>query len=303
MSAQDALNAAALAYAVSEGYTPPVTPPPVGPVYLFDGRATTTKQLPTTAGTGNAVTLTPKPPPPAYDGFLYSGTDLRVAADPTGRYALVYIASPAAGRHNPYNTGAWAGATSAQVNKVRPTQPGVTQWFANSAWLDSMSPGYPDWGTWMSLGYQVILYDQVGLGPRSSAFGATNVWTVSQNAGLVQNNAPAIATVKALKPATLKVWHDFVIGYTPSTGADGLVEIHYRLGATGSWEQVYRQTGPTLEWQNTTGPPNVSTELNDKEGLYYGNWNSAQTPAPTGVILSRGMSRHPSLADAIASLG
>jgi hypothetical protein len=297
VSAQDDLNAAALAYAVSQGYTPPAPP---APVYLFDGRATTIGALPTTSGSGQTTVVTPKPPPPPYEGILYQGTDMRVTTDPTGRYAKVYTTSPAAGHHNPYWTTAPPSITSAQINKLRPTVLGETCWYANACWLDSLT--YPDWGAWLSLGYQVILNDQVQLGPRSSASGHTNVWTISQNAGLVSNGRPAVAYTQALKPATTGQWTDWIIGYTAAVDQTGMVEVHYRPHG-GTWSQLWRQTGPTLEWSNTTGPPDPGTELNDKEGLYFGWWNQSQTPAPTGVIIARGLSRHPTLADALASLG
>jgi hypothetical protein len=288
-------NAAVGAYLAS---LVPVPPPPQ-PVYLFDGRATTQGKLPTTTGTApGTVTQTPPNPLPVWDGYLFQDSDIRVGPPPDNRWPLTYKIAPASGRKNPYNQAQPVGDTAAWINKVRPLKQGEVAWFANSFWLDSVS-AWPPWGVLMSIGYQVILWGNVDLGPRASAGGQSNVWTITQAAGLVQNGRPAVVYTQPLKQVTLKAWADWIIGYNPSTGNDGWIEVHYRPGASGQWSQLWRKDGPTLEYTNPTGTPDPGTELNDKEGLYFGE----TTPAPTGVAYSRGLSRHPSLADALAALG
>lgn len=311
MSAQDDLNAAALAYAVSQGYTKPAPPPPPPPPSaLFDGRAVTQGSCPVVTGTGSNVVNNPPNPfgvwtgsNPQNGGYTYMGTDIQVIDDPTGRWGKVFQVAPAAGHHNPYDPSPTPGTTSAQMSKSRPTGLGTTVWYSNA--FQIVSPfTFPDWGTLDSYGYQTVLYDQcsIGVGASPASGGPKNAWTLTQDAGLVQNGKAQIQVIQGLKPVVLDAWADFVVGLHVAADNTGGIEVHYRPQG-GTWSQVWSTTGvPTVEWTNTTGAPIVSASVLDKTGLYFGRW-SGTNPGPTGKVLSRGTMRHASEADAVASLG
>lgn len=289
MSAQDDLNASALAYAVSLGYTPPTPPPVVVP--QFDGRASTAPSpFPTTSGTGN-VTQTPSNPTGLWDGYTYMGADVKLAADPT--WGKVYSVAPAAGHHNPYNTAAPAGATSAQITKRRDTSIGSVFYWSESAVVTAN--GAPDWGAILSLGYETVLNDQLQLGITGGN------WTFGQTCGLVTNGRGAVQYTTAFKPVVLNQRADFVVGAKIAADNTGWVEVHYRPQG-GAWSQPFTKTGvPTTVWQGS--PANIPATVLDKEGLYFGWWDETKTPAPTGAVTLRGLQRWGTLADAIASLG
>lgn len=272
---------------------------------LFDGRAVAQGALPITSGTGNSTTQTPPAPTgvwvgtPHNGGYLYQGTDASTVADT--RWGQAYQFAPASGRHNPYWTTAPPSITSAQLNKVRPLVIGDVAWYADSIKLFSQGWVWPSWSGLVSVLYQTILQDQVQLGPRASANGQSNVWTIGQTAGLITNGRAAVQYVQALKPVTFDVYTDWIIGVKAANDNTGWLEVHYRPEG-GTWSQPFSKTGtPTLVWN--TAPTNVGSELNDKIGVYMGWDNQTQTPAPTGTIRMRGLSRHSTLADAIASLG
>jgi hypothetical protein len=301
VSAQDALNAAAIAYAVSQGYTKPVVPPqPPTATPEFDGRATVTKSpFPTTSGTGNSVVQTPPMPYPVWDGYEYMGADVKLAQDAT--FGSVYQFSPPAGHHSPAWTGATPNVTQAYLACRRPTGLGQTFYWSDSITLVSSSK--PDWGTFISLGYQTILYDQLALGVGGTGI-AGDMWSIHLSYGLVSNGN--VAQVFApLKPVTLGQRTDWVIGAHVAADSSGWVEVHYRPQG-GSWSQVFSKTGiPTVEWTSvdSSGKPVVGSTVLDKEELYFGWWSQTKTPAPTGVARTRGLQRWGTLTDAVASLG
>lgn len=302
MSAQDDLNAAALAYAVSQGYTKPAPPPPIA-VPLFDGRALIAPQpFPTTTGLAtaqnpNGWTQTPPSPTGLWDGYLYQGSDIAVVDDP--RWGKAYKVAPAAGHRSPSNYLMTPENTFAQVTKRRDTGLGQTFYWSES--INVLASDVPDGGSMLSLGYQTVAYDQIGFGVGNTGVSG-NTWSIRLNSGLVTNGKPAVSITQGLKPVTLGKWADWIIGAHIAADSSGSLEVHYRPEG-GTWSQVYAKTGvPTVEWQNATGTPNVGATVLDKAGLYFWWWQQGRTPAPTGVLLMRGLQRWGTLADAKASL-
>lgn len=294
MSATDDLHAAALAYAAEQGWSKPVTPPPPPAAPPWDGRATLSPlPFPKTSGMAPAaVTTTPPLPYGLWDGYTYQGSDVSVGVDG------LYHVAPAAGHHSPYNAQAPVSTTFAEITKRRDTGLGQTFYWSESITL--LSSDVPDWGSFVSLGYQTILYDQLALGIGGTGTSGTQ-WSIHITSGLVANGKPQFQTFAALKPVTLGQRTDWIIGAHIAADSTGWVEVHYRPEG-GTWSQPYSKTGiPTVEWTQTdaSGKPVVGGTCLDKEGLYFGWWNATRTPAPTGIVTLRGLVRDVTLADAL----
>lgn len=278
---------------------PPPPPPAPGVTPQWDGAAAQMTVMPTTSGDGNATTVSPQPVPGPWRGYVYQGDDISLAA--STRFGKVYDVHPAAGHRNPWNTGAPAGATAAQISMVRPTANGATYWYSDSIHVKSDGFVAPDWGTFISLGYETIQYDQITIGVYGSDF------AVAQNAGLIVGGGGSNHYGQRLFPLPLDKDLDVVAGVKWSTQSDGWFELWTRI-AGGAWTKSWRKDGPTYAY-GSTSYTTISADMHecstvlDKEGLYFGWWNQAQVPAPTAKVLLRGFQRFGALADAQASLG
>lgn len=294
MSATDDLHAAALMYAAEQGWTKPVPPPP--PVTAqFDGRASAfVGTFPTVTGVAPAP-ITQTPPGPQggpyglWDGYAYQDTDISIVPD--ARWGKAYLCQPAAGHHNPYDQTAVKGATACQISKRRPVSIGSVFYWSESVMPVSIGWQWPDWGSIVSLGYETVLEDQLALGFYQ------NEWSVHSTAGLVTNGKAAIDYSQALKPVQFDAYTDWIIGAKIAADNTGWIELHMRPSG-GTWSVVYSKTGvPTTVWKSS--PATIPGSVLDKEGVYCGWWNTAQTPAPTFTLRLRGLMRDATLADAL----
>lgn len=295
MTAMTDLQGAALAYAVSQGYTPPAPPPPPAPVALFDGRAVNMTQLYSTGTTAQGQT------PKVWDGLTFNNNAVTLASDP--RWSKVYAVRTGPGYFNPWvPLPVWKAA--AEITKVRPITPGQTDWYSESVKLLAPFTPTDDFGELLQLAYPslssppfALSVTQAGLGVERS----TGACTLTASGWWKPANYESPSTTHFLAlAAAVGVWVDFLIGVTWAADTSGMIRVEYRLPG-GAWTVgVAKPSTVTMQWH--TGQPLPTSGL-DKIGFYQGWAAASEGSVPTNTHLRRGIMRFSTRADALASLG
>lgn len=296
MTALDDLQGAALAYAVSQGYTAPapMPPPPPNPP-LFDGRAARMTQLWSTSTTDQGQS------PKVWDGLTFNHNAISLVSD--ARWLQVYRVHTEPGYFNPWVTLPPYKA-AAELTKARPIAAGEVDWYADSIRLVSPFTATDDFGELLQLAYPSLSSPPLALSVTQAGIGlerSTGACTLTASGWWKPASYETPTQNHFLDPqSVLGKWVDFVIGVKWAFDATGFIHVQYRVQG-GAWAIGYDRRGiVTGQWHTGSPPP---TSGLDKMGFYQGWAVSSEGNVPTNTHYRRGLMRHVSQADAVASLG
>lgn len=305
MSAQDVLNAAALDYAVAQGYTAPTPTPAPEPV--FDGRAsrlTLLQSYETTPGT--LSTLVQKQSPAVWDGLSFLQNDITLVPD--AHYGQVYDVKVNGGSHNPYYTP--TDGRSSELSVRRAMILGVWDWYVNA--YKVVAPfSQPDWCTVDQFGYPSLSSPPLGVYIDAGHFNL-HQYAGQFTAGQSRPSGPIAQN--DIQPVVLGEWLEFIVGVKWATDSTGAVQVHTRVPGAGWLKKVDKTGFATAQW-GTVGANTIPASYIDSSGhpfgvidhggLYYGYYSAPPLPSPfpANHVQRLGLARWASLADAKASLG
>jgi hypothetical protein len=289
--------------AQAEGtYPTSVTPPPpTSAVYDWDGRASAFTSLPN-PGPGDSV-------PPGLGG-IYVSDDLKIITDPSGRFSKVYRVRLNVNSKNPW----WVGETpnSAEIVLVpkRPLALGQIFWLAQSIKIDSYLDGGNSWTA-----FDQHMYPTLTSPPGCDLIWGSHHWAnptgkpalgLDHRAGVIQTVGqqpqPYMKqTVARPVSEILGKWCDIIVGYKVALDNTGFLVYATRLHGEGGWTVHENSQGiPTA--QKIESEPLPLRDVMDKQGGYQSEPSPSWPAGWTQTYLLRGLSRHPTRADAEASL-
>jgi len=284
-----------------------------GTVY-FDGRAKNMTQLTSYETTpGNLSTLVQAQTPTTWSCLCFNNNDMQLSSDT--RYGKVYATQAGPGSRNPWNTGAPTSYASAQVSKGRPSYDlGKTFWYAEGFKLASTWT-QPDFVTLDTFGYATLSSGPIDIGV-ASVNGVLS-YTLYMNSGLLTANSGGFYQgsqfgVTQIAPVNFGKWVDVVLGIKWATDNTGSVDVYTRVEGQTTWTHaIAKQNIPTEQYGTTSYGTVTANGLNtdgslhsvlDKEGLYFGFWDSTKTSFPTQSLRQSGMTRSSDMATAMSTL-
>jgi Polysaccharide lyase len=282
------------------------TPAPASGSIEFNGLATQMQSISST-GYSSSNNLSQSQSPVLFDGLAYTNDDILLASEST--FGKVFNVSAEPGSRNPYNTGAPANDAMSELSKRQPTGLGTPDYYGLAVKIPSATWHNPDWASLMSLGYETLSYDQLGLHVYPSSSGP--LFQLMQNGGYL--NCPSTTcngTVSGrwtITPVTYDRWFEFVFAVKWATDNTGYVKVYMR-NPGGAWtlaldrENVATYAYGTSAYGTVSADMHEKTSTLDKFGLYYGYWNTGMTSFPKNTIQESGLVRATSLATAQSML-
>jgi hypothetical protein len=278
----------------------------VGRVY-FDGRARKMRTLYSTSTTDQAQL------PRVWDCLCFTNNDIQLVDDK--QFGRVYVARAAPGSRNPWNTAAPSNDAASQLSTRRASYGlGNTYWYAIAFKLDSTWT-QPDWATLVTFGYPTLSSGPIDIDvyPMKGVLS----YVVYMNSGLLTKNAGgfyqgAVFGRAQIAPVVFGKWVEIVLGIRWATDKRGSVDAYYRLAGKRTWtHSVSRRGLPTAQYGTTSYGTATAAGLNpdgsrhtvlDKEGLYFGYYNTATTTFPARAVYESGLTRSSTFAAAARTL-
>jgi len=251
--------------------------------------------------------------PYVWDCLCFLNNDMQLAAD--ARYGKVYATQAGPGSRNPWNGAAPASYASAQTSTRRLSYDlGKTFWYADAFKIDSTWT-QPDFTSLVTFGYPTL-----SSGPIEIQVYPTNgvlSYALLMNSGLLTKNASgfyagSVLSLTQIAPINFGKWVEMIIGIKWATDNTGAIDAYYRVEGQTSWTHSISKTGLPTEQYGTTSYGTVRADgtssdgsqhsVLDKQGLYFGYYDSTKTSFPTDRLAQSGLTRSSDFETARATL-
>jgi hypothetical protein len=304
VSGQTATVAPPPAPAPTTTTTTTTTAPAVSGTVYFNGRAKNMTTLYSTSSTNYGQS------PTVWDCLCFLNNDIALASD--ARYGKVYATRAGVGSHSAWYTPG-PGIAAAEISKRRPNDLGKWDWFAQ---------GYKVSGGFSSqIGFIVLTqfgYPTLSSPPLGIYMGYTNGvlnFQLFRNAGLLTNRCGwycgQVLEQPSFLPVPLGKWVDIIVGVKWANDSTGEIRVYTRTEGQSDFTLRLTRSG-TPTWQygttsygtvnaNGTNTSGQQVGVLDKQGLYFGYWDS-RSSFPTESLQESGLVRASDYATARATL-